>query len=136
MEPFELSLIFVTIALFGASMYQAHLMRSEKKLSQKPFLSSSLDWSRNKISLKITNIGNGLAKDIDLVISSSGTSSLHSKLDVRFHGLAKDRSYVINDWQKDNFVGISSGAFDYTVTGTCRDIFNDSHKINVTGHYE
>ena len=136
MNTFEAALISVTLAMFGASLYQAYLIRREHKLAQKPVLSFSLSFTNDRLNLRVTNIGNGLAKDIDLIISSSGEDSLHSKLPVQINGLGKNDCLRINDWQKSDHVGISLYEFDCSITGTCRDIFKDTHKINEQLHFE
>ena len=69
-EEFEIAIVLVTLSLFGASMYQASLMRSEKKLNQKPIFAFTLSFGGDKLNLNCMNIGNGLAKNIEFIVKT------------------------------------------------------------------
>ena len=124
MEWYEIAIVGTAIALFCVSMYQAQLVRSEIKLSHKPVLAFHLDFGRNRINLRCENIGSGLAKDIKLVIKTSGAESLKPEYKFSTNGLAKNDRIIINDWQKLNWSGVGAYTFDCVISGSCKDIFN------------
>ena len=130
MEWYEIAIVGTTIALFCASMYQAHLVRSEIKLSHKPVLAFRLDFSKNRINLRCENIGSGLAKDIKLVIKTSGDTGLKPEYKFSINGMAKNDHIIISDWQEPSCSGIGAYAFDCVISGSCKDIFNNTHNIH------
>jgi len=136
MNEYEIAIVLVTISLFGASMYQANLIRSEKKLNQKPVLSFHLDFHNNRLNLDVKNMGNGLAKEIELVIKTVDHVALKPELKVKHSGLAKGDSLLVNNWQKRNFVGVGYHDFNCEVSGFCKDIFNDRHWIYEKLHFD
>ena len=136
MEWYEIAIVLVTLSLFGASMYQASLIRSEKKLSQHPVFAFSLDFSNNQLNLECANIGNGLAKNIEFVIKQHGEPSLETELKIKHNGIAKGNHLLVNNWKKQGWIGIGAYDFDCEIFGSCKDIFNDNHWIYAKLHFD
>lgn len=134
-EWYEIAIVLTTISLFIASMYQARLIKSENKLSAKPVFSFSLNFSNNRKNLLCTNIGNGLAKDIEFVIKVKEEIDLKPEIKIYINGLAKGDTYLINNWQNYSSSGVGAYDFNCGIIGSCKDIFNDSHKIDEKLHF-
>lgn len=137
MEWYEIAIVLVTISLFIAGMYQASLIRSNVRLSQRLVLSFTLDFYRNRLNLNCQNIGNGLAKNIEFVVKTEGEQSLESELKITRNGLAREDSFLINNWQKSNWTGVP-GYYDFEceISGTCKDIFGDEHEYHEKLHFD
>ncbi len=71
----------------------------EKKLSQKPVLSFSLNFTNDRLNLECVNIGNDLAEDIKFTIKTK-KGAIKPELKITHNGLTKGDSFLINNWQK------------------------------------
>ena len=109
---------------------------SDEKGSEKPVFAFSLRFGGNRLNLDCQNIGNGLAKDIELTIKTKGEPSLHPELKVNRSGLGNGDHFIINNWQMHGWVGIGAYQFDCEILGSCKDIFGNTHLINEKLHFD
>ena len=127
---YQLGRIAVTLSLFGASMYQLYLFRSQMALSYKPVLAFSVNVDNKDINLHIKNIGNGLARYIELDVRQHGGPPLKDELKVTHNGLAKDQEHIVNDWQIEEWHEMYPPDFPCSIHGTMKDIVGNTHRVD------
>ena len=131
------NLLHTFLKLIPNQIYIDNLGKTPKeKWSEKPVFAFSLSFVGDRLNLNCKNIGNGLAKNIELIIKTKGNPSLKPELKITHSGLGKGDHFLINNWQMHGWVGVGYYDFDCEISGTYQDIFEENHSINEKMHFK
>lgn len=128
-DLYEIVIGVVTIVVLGITIYNSYWLRREIKLSHKPILVFAVQDRKGELDMRVENIGEGPATNINVKIIPSEKNPHMPKLGFELEGLGVNATIFfpfIKSIESNN----NDISLDYCISGSYHDTFNEKFEIN------